>query len=48
MREYNDWILMSFLTKDKVSGALTGYFLKKQLKDGEEKVLSASPYGLMA
>ena len=48
MREYYDWVLMSFFTKDKVSGAWTVYFLKKQLKDQEERVISASSYGLMA
>jgi len=39
---------MSFFTNDKVSGAGTVYFLKKQLKDQEERILSASSYGLMA
>ena len=41
---------MSFFTKDKeVSSAQNINFpTKKQLKDQEERVLSASSYGLMA
>jgi len=39
---------MSFFTNDKVSGAGTVYFLERELKDQEERVLSASSYGLMA
>ena len=37
-----------FLLKIKYQTPELSYFLKKQLKDQEEKALSASSYGLMA
>jgi len=38
-----------FFTKDKVSGACTVLFSEEaSLKDQDERVLSASSYGLMA